>query len=533
MRPPTSQRSLRADLDRLAGRGLVTRQTPMWVTNAVAVSARPEAVREIAARPDVASVVPDAVQLLAPAVVPVEPGIAATGAPELWASGRTGTGVVVATLDSGVDGTDVDLAASWRGGTGGWFDPYGEHTDAPVDFSGHGTGVTGIVVGDQSIGSSYGMAPGARWIAARVFDDRGASTASAIHQAFQWVLDPDHDPATDDAPDVVNLSWALGGGPSCDLTFQPDLAALRAAGIVPVTAAGNFGAGGTPTSASPANYPEAFAVGAITATDTLWASSSTGPSTCGSRSRVFPDVVAPGVDVYTVDRWDGVQSLTGTSVAAPHVTGALALLLQGRRGLAPDLQTQSLTATARDLGAVGADDRFGSGAVDVVAAEQWLETATAGTGDFTLRATPSHVSLSRMRAAVVTVRLRPRGGYAADTVLTVEGLDPTEARWWFVPEQLSNGHWTTRLRVTALPGLARWRPPGRRPGHRWRADEHRASHARAAPGVASLTDVGDRQRDPGTSFVGGACDEASPGLAGDGLHDAESETGLGVSVPQL
>ena len=448
----TSQRSLRAELDRLAGRGLVTGQTPMWVTNAVAVTARPEAIRAIAARPDVAAVVPDAVQLAVPAVPPVEPGIAATGAPELWAAGRTGTGVVVATLDTGVDGSDPDLAASWRGGPGGWFDPYGQQA-TPADLSGHGTGVTGVVVGHESIGSSYGMAPGAQWIAARVFDDRGASTASAIHRAFQWVLDPDGNPATDDAPDVVNLSWALGGGPSCDLTFQPDLAALRTAGIVPVTAAGNFGSGGAPTSASPANYPEAFSVGAITATDTLWAASSTGPSSCGARARVFPDVVAPGVDVYTVDRWGGAQVLSGTSIAAPHVTGALALLLQGRRGLAPDLQTEALTSTARDLGVLGADDRFGNGAVDVVAAEQWLEAAPSA-GDFTLRATPSHVTLSSMRRASVKVRLTPQGGYAADTVLTVEGLDPTEARWWFVPERLSPGHWTTTLHLAALPG---WR----------------------------------------------------------------------------
>ena len=185
------------------------------------------------------------------------------------------------------------------------------------------------------------MAPGATLIAARVFDDRGATTATAMHLAFQWLLDPDHDPATADAPRVVNASWALGAGPSCNLAFQPDVRALRAAGILPVFSAGNFGPTAA-TSASPANYPESLSVGAVGATDTVWAYSSAGPSTCGGRTRVFPDLVAPGVSVLSADLFGGFQYLTGTSVAAPHVAGAAALLLGAHptlsvalRGVAP------------------------------------------------------------------------------------------------------------------------------------------------------------------------------------------------------
>ena len=111
-------------------------------------------------------------------------------------------------------------------------------------------------------GSQVGTAPGASWIAARVFDDAGASTLSGLHAAFQWLLDPDGDPATDDAPDVVNASWVLGSAPSCNLALQPDVQALRAAGILPVFAAGNFGSGAS-SSASPANYPESCSVGAV------------------------------------------------------------------------------------------------------------------------------------------------------------------------------------------------------------------------------------------------------------------------------
>ena len=86
------------------------------------------------------------------------------------------------------------------------------------------------------------MAPGARFIAARVFNDSGVSTDSAVHLAFQWLLDPDGNPATDDAPDVVNASWGALLA-TCDREFEPDLQALRAAHILPVFAAGNSGPG--------------------------------------------------------------------------------------------------------------------------------------------------------------------------------------------------------------------------------------------------------------------------------------------------
>ena len=131
-------------------------------------------------------------------------------------------------------------------------------------------------------GAGMGMAPGARFIAARVFNDSGVSTDSAVHLAFQWLLDPDGNPATDDAPDVVNASWdALL--PTCDREFEPDLQALRAAHILPVFAAGNDGPGAS-SDTSPANLPEAFAVGAADSATTIAAFSSIGPSRCDGGS---------------------------------------------------------------------------------------------------------------------------------------------------------------------------------------------------------------------------------------------------------
>src|SRR5262249_59166093 len=118
----------------------------------------------------------------------------------------------------------------------------------------------GVMVGGDAGGSSVGVAPDAAWIAVKIFNDRGTATSTGIHQGFQWLLDPDGNPATADAPDVVNNSWATSAS-GCLLDFEPDLATLRAAGILPVFAAGNY-APHPGTSSSPATNPEPLPVGA-------------------------------------------------------------------------------------------------------------------------------------------------------------------------------------------------------------------------------------------------------------------------------
>jgi subtilisin family serine protease len=288
----------------------------------------------------------------------------------MWAIGDTGRGVVVASLDSGVDAGHPDLGPRWRGGSNSWYDPYGQHPATPVDLTGHGTGTMGVIVGGDAGGTVIGMAPGATWIAARIFNDSGTATATAIHAAFQWVLDPDGNPATDDAPDVVNSSWSYGSI-GCNLEFEADLQALRAADILPVFAGGNFGPGAS-TSVSPANNPEAFAVGAVDGTGVIDATSSRGPSACGEATTTYPELVAPGVTIRTADRYGTFQVATGTSEAAPHVAGALALLLAAHPGLTADQQASALEAGAMDLGATGPDGTYGNGLLDVLAAHDWL-----------------------------------------------------------------------------------------------------------------------------------------------------------------
>lgn len=361
-----SQERIRTVLEARKAEGSVVRYTPLWILDGLAVTAAPGAVAELAALPEVAGIRPDR-SFTAPSVASgpaVELGVALIGAPGVWAKGVQGEGALVASLDTGVDVTNPDLAAGWRGGSNSWFDPNGEHPDSPFDANGHGTATMGIITGGDSGGSAIGVAPGAIWIAAKIFDDDDVAHESDVHLAFQWLLDPDDDAGTDDAPDIVNASWTLGA-PGCDLEFEPDLAALRAAGIVPVFAAGNGGPG-SGTSVSPANNPSALSVGATDPTDGLWTTSSRGPSTCGGRTGVFPSLTAPGVGVRSADLFGGYRTSTGTSLAAPHVTGALALLVSG--GVTPLQAEQGLLTTAVDLGPAGPDDGFGHGRIDVLAA---------------------------------------------------------------------------------------------------------------------------------------------------------------------
>ena len=353
--------------------GTVKDFTPLWILNGFSVTANASAINELSKLPDVLSITPDAIDIVPvssdPTLSNPEQNISLVSAPLLWILGYTGQGVVMATMDSGVDLNHPELSSRWRGGVNSWYDPFGQHA-MPFDASGHGTWTMGVMVGSDLGGTSIGVAPNAQWIAVKMFNDQGSSTATAIHLGYQWLLNPDNDPATDDAPQVVNNSWAYGA-PGCNLEFEPDLQSLRAAGILPVFAAGNSGpAGGS--SNSPANNPSAFAVGAINNNSLIYGLSSRGPTTCGGSTGVFPELVAPGVNIYSTDLGGFYTTSSGTSMSAPHVSAGLALLLSAYPNLSAAQQEAALIASATDLGTGGADDIYGNGRMDLFSAFQWL-----------------------------------------------------------------------------------------------------------------------------------------------------------------
>jgi bacillopeptidase F len=363
------QRGVKSLLQSRGVRGI----RPLWMINSLAVKAPARVIQELATHPDVQSLKIDrkitAAEILLQSFPPPEVNIATINANDLWVQGDFGQGAVVAVMDTGADVNHPDLAGAWRGGTNSWFDPFGQYT-FPHDSDGHGTAVLGIMVGGGAGGTTIGAAPGAKWIAARMFDDAGNTFDSVIHQVFQWFLDPDGNPVTDDAPDVVNASWGFQNLPGiCENAFQPDIDALNAAGIAVVFAAGNTGPGPA-TSISPANNVGAIAVGAVDDLNVIDPTSARGPSACDAR--VYPDVVAPGDTIRTSDLSFGglpfYVSATGTSFSAPHASGILALLRSGFPNATLDQLKSALTGSAADLGAVGPDNVYGNGLVDAAAA---------------------------------------------------------------------------------------------------------------------------------------------------------------------
>jgi subtilisin family serine protease len=461
----SGQRSLLALLQTREAEHTVSKVVPLWLSDAILVTATPTVIAEIAARTDVRAVLPErTIQAPAPesrdllaststststvtaSAAAAEQNIDRVDAPAVWGQGYVGQGVVIASLDTGVDATHPDLAGGWRGGTNSWFDPYGEHPTTPTDVSGHGTQTMGIIVGGSAGGTAIGVAPSASWIAAKIFDDRGVATTTAIHQAFQWVLDPDNNPATADSPAIVNNSWD-DQTTSCSAEFQPDLAALRAAGILPVFAAGNDG----PMDGSvlnPANLPEALSAGGTDDADVIDPSSSRGPSTCGQP--VSPTVTAPDTAVRTTDLYGGYVTATGTSLAAPHVSGALALLLSARPTLTAEQLQTALTDGTVDLGPVGPDQTYGAGRIDVLDSYESL----APVADFAVTVAPASRTVPPGGSASYDVSVGATNGFTGDVTLDLTGLGPSQATWSFTPALVPGGSGTSTLSLTTSASLA-------------------------------------------------------------------------------
>ena len=282
-------------------------------------------------------------------------GIERIQAPAVHASSIDGTGINVAILDTGVDYTHPDLAANYKGG----YDFVNSDGD-PIDDAGHGTHVSGTVAAiDNDIGV-IGAAPGVNIYALKVLNSQGSGTYSYLISAVQW--------AVDNNMDVASMSLS-GTYNSRSLSRACDRAYRR--GLVIVAAAGNNDMGAV---SYPAAYSSVIAVSATDETDTLASFSNIGPQI---------ELAAPGVRINSTTMGGGYSGDTwgGTSMATPHVTGAVALLLttsvpaeydtNGNNVWDPAEIRQRLQDTATDLGTVGKDNYYGYGLVNASAAVEF------------------------------------------------------------------------------------------------------------------------------------------------------------------
>jgi subtilisin family serine protease len=292
-------------------------------------------------------------------------GLKLIGMPEVrgryW--GLDGRGVKVGIIDTGISLQHPEFKnriAATRDFTG--------TIESAEDDHGHGSHVAGTIGGNNLGSHEIGVAPGVEFVIAKAFNSRGNSEETELLRALQWMADPDGDPTTQDAPKVINNSWNNDGNFSnIDPHSEPFCIAtenLLRMGILAVFAAGNDGSASSSIKL-PAACPSAFSVGATDAADKIASSSSRGPVKWKSITLVKPEVSAPGVDIFSSDKGSSYRTRSGTSMAAPHVVGSLALLFQYFPIISAEEVTKKLVMGCVDLGTPGQDNIYGAGRINV------------------------------------------------------------------------------------------------------------------------------------------------------------------------
>ncbi|MFJ8254025.1 S8 family serine peptidase [Streptomyces sp. NPDC094466] len=414
-----------------------------WIVNAVEVTGDADLVTKIAKRSDVARVVKeqhyelDGVEQSGsgveetgePDAATTEWGVSDIRADKVWSQYKDrGEGIVIANIDSGVQYDHPDLVANYRGNNGdgtfshdyNWYDPTTQcgTEGVPCDNNGHGTHTMGTMAGANGIG----VAPGVTWIAAKGCETRSCSDG-ALLASGQWILAPtDHaglNPRPELAPNIVNNSW--GGG---NTTFYQDIIeSWNSAGIFEAFAAGNAGNGTTcSTTEAPGAQAPAYGVGAYDADGRIARFSGFGPSLVDGSMK--PNISAPGVAVRSA--WPGstYNTIDGTSMATPHVAGAVALLWAASPSLIGDIEKTRtlLNQGARDVedthcgGTAEANNVWGEGKLDILASVQRAPQEAANvTGRVTDRSTGTGLADVTVKVAngseTRTVTTGSDGGY--------------------------------------------------------------------------------------------------------------------------
>jgi subtilisin family serine protease len=328
------------------------------------------------------------------------------GVQRAWAGGRLGAGITVAVLDSGVDRSHRDLAGqvvTQADCTG----PRGCTTKLPAGTPyWHGTHVAGVVAAAANGKGVVGVAPRARVLDVRVLDANGSGDTAMVTAGVEW--------AVRSGAKILNLSI---GGPGHDPALQAAIRRATARGVLVVVAAGNeFDPCARSSAPSyPAAYPETLSVAAATADGShAWFSS----------VNSYVDVAAPGVAVVSDSPGNQVSPAEGTSVAAPQVAGAAALVWNGRPSWTATQVRAELLRTAVDLGMTGRDDVFGAG---LVQAAPGGPAAASATRQPRVLMTVARTATYRT-PITVTVRVTAPGGIpACGATVTLQAHEPDGA----------------------------------------------------------------------------------------------------------
>lgn len=397
-----TQAPLRAHLDSLG-----VKYKSYWIANIIVVQSNLSVALELAERDDVVTLeankefksilgTPDVVQANITAPGAIEWNIARVFAPEVWEQGIRGTGLVVANADTGVAWQHPALINQYRGNQGdspdhnyNWWDSIhsgtnpncGIDSQEPCDDNGHGTHTTGTAVGEVGT-NQIGVAPGATWIACRNMN-RGLGTPQTYIECLQFFVAPhkldgtDADPTR--APHVIGNSYGCPPSEGCaPNALQTTVRNVINAGIFMSVSAGNDGSSCSSVRDPPAHYADSFSVGATTsgANNDIASYSSRGPVTVDQSGRLKPNIVAPGSGVRSSVPPSGYASYSGTSMASPHVTGAIPLIWQALPGLLRNpVQTVAVLQDAsspRDFNGCGSsgvpNNVYGYGMLNILSA---------------------------------------------------------------------------------------------------------------------------------------------------------------------
>ncbi|WP_045519063.1 S8 family serine peptidase [Neobacillus niacini] len=363
-----TQYSVKTYLEQEKKKGNVKEFESFYIVNGMAVTGTKQVMEKLATFPEVEEILPSgkvqlipsensnkSTQSIADPLDSIEWNMKNIEAPPVWKMGIDGTGIVVASIDSGVQWNHPALKTKYRGydpanpdqpdNTYSWFDAI-DGKAAPYDDHGHGTHTVGTMVGSEPNGTNQiGVAPGAKWIAVKAFTTSGATDIDLL-AAGEWILAPKDaqgNPHPEKAPDVVNNSW--GAGPGINDWYRQMVQTWRAAEIFPAFSAGNSGpADGTV--GIPGNYPESFATGATDSKNQIADFSSRGPSAYGVMK---PNISAPGVGIRSSTPGGNYGSMSGTSMASPALAGVVALMKQANKSLSVEVIEQILIETAIPL----------------------------------------------------------------------------------------------------------------------------------------------------------------------------------------
>jgi subtilisin family serine protease/N-acetylneuraminic acid mutarotase len=386
-----SQSDVRALLDEQG-----TAYRSFWAANAIRVQAGSQALAaDLTAQPEVEALYPTFTYKLEKPKKgtdvhkpnAVEWGVANINADDVWSEfGDTGEDIVVGSIDSGVQYDHPALVDQYRGNNGdgtfthdyNWFDASGTCGGAPCDNDGHGTHTMGTMVGDDGAANQIGVAPGATWITA----NGCCPSDEALIASGEWMLAPTdlegENPDVSKRPDIINNSWGTEV-PSNDPFMEDVEAAWAASGIFGSFSNGNNGPA-CQTSGSPGSRTINYSVGAYDVNNAIAGFSSRGT---GQDGTIKPNISAPGVNVRSSVPGNSYGSLSGTSMASPHLVGAIALLWSAAPSLRGDVEgTRALlddnaidVANTTCGGTADDNNVFGEGRLDALAL---LENAPVG-----------------------------------------------------------------------------------------------------------------------------------------------------------